>query len=236
MENIRSLADKYASYICDMRHELHAHPEASMQEFRTTDVIAAELDKMGIPYRRFEPTGLVATITGGHPGKTIGLRGDIDALSITEKTDVPFKSQNPGFMHACGHDSHASMLLGAAQVLNEVKDELYGTVKLIFQPAEEIAQGAKAVIKQGALDGVDAMFGIHIAAQKDVGAVYMRPGASAAAADTFTIKVIGRAGHGATPEACADATVCASAIVMNLQSIVSRETSLLHHLLLQLAH
>lgn len=225
MENVRLLADKYADYICDIRHDLHAHPEASMEEFRTTDVIAKELDKMGIPYRRFEPTGLIATITGGHPGKTIGLRGDIDALSITEKTDVPFKSQNDGFMHACGHDTHASMLLGAAKVLNEIKDELHGNVKLLFQPAEEIASGAKAVIKQGALDGVDAMFGIHIAAQKEVGAVYMRSGASAAAADTFKIKIIGRAGHGATPEACTDATVCAAALVMNLQTIVSRETS-----------
>ena len=190
MENVRLLADKYADYICDIRHDLHAHPEASMEEFRTTDVIAKELDKMGIPYRRFEPTGLIATITGGHPGKTIGLRGDIDALSITEKTDVPFKSQNDGFMHACGHDTHASMLLGAAKVLNEVKDELHGNVKLLFQPAEEIASGAKAVIKQGALDGVDAMFGIHIAAQKDVGAVYMKSGASAAAADTLSVEQV----------------------------------------------
>jgi amidohydrolase len=225
MQNIKELANSYADYICEIRHDLHAHPEESMKEFRTTDVIAGELDKMGIPYRRFEPTGLIATITGGKPGKTIGLRGDIDALSITEKTDVPFKSQNPGFMHACGHDTHASMLLGAAKILNGMKDELNGTVKLIFQPAEEIAEGAKTVIKQGALDGVDAMFGIHISAQKDVGSVYLRAGSSQAAADIFKIKVIGKAGHGATPDACVDATVCASAIVMNLQSLVSRETT-----------
>jgi len=211
--------------VAAFRHDLHEHPEASLKEFRTTDQIAKEMDKLNIPYKRFDPTGLIATIEGGKPGKTIALRADIDALEIQEKTDLPFASKEPGLMHACGHDTHAAMLVGAAKVLSQVKDELCGTVKLLFQPAEEVTEGAKLAIKQGALDGVDACFGIHIGAQRECGSVYFVPGASHAATDRFKITVTGKATHGAKPEAGIDATVCAAAIVMNLQTIVSRETS-----------
>ena len=223
MMDFRELAKQVNDEVVAFRHDLHMHPEASMQEFRTTDRIAEELDKLGIPYRRFEPTGLIGVIEGGKPGKTIALRADIDALSITEKTGLPFQSQNEGFMHACGHDTHAAMLLGAAKVLNRIKDELPGTVRLLFQPAEELACGAKAVIKQGALDGVDFIFGIHIAGQAPVGCIAYCPGASASAADMFKITVKGKAGHGAMPDTAVDATVAAAAIVMNLQTMVSRE-------------
>ena len=192
MMDFRELAKQVNDEVIAFRHDLHMHPEASMQEFRTTDRIAEELDKLGIPYRRFEPTGLIGTIEGGKPGKTIALRADIDALSITEKTDLPFQSQNEGFMHACGHDTHAAMLLGAAKVLNSIKDELPGTVRLLFQPAEELACGAKTVIKQGALDGIDFIFGIHIAGQAPVGCIAYCPGASASAADMFKITVTGK--------------------------------------------
>ena len=207
------------------RRDLHEHPESSMKEFRTTDQIAKEMDALGIPYKRFDPTGLVAIIEGGKPGKTVALRADIDALEIEEKTGLPFASKEPGKMHACGHDTHAAMLVGCAKVLSQVKDEMPGTVKLVFQPAEEVALGAKLAIAQGALENVDSIFGIHIGPTRECGSVYFVPGASHAATDEFKITITGKATHGARPEAGVDATVCAAAVVMNLQTIVSREVS-----------
>lgn len=221
--DFKAMAKAVETKVVAFRRDLHEHPEPSFQEFRTTDQIAKEMDKLGIPYRRFEPTGLLAEIKGGKPGKTIALRADIDALSITEKTGLPFASKEDGFMHACGHDTHAAMLVGAAKVLTQVKDQLCGTVKLLFQPAEEVAGGAKKVIEQGGLEGVDFIFGIHIGAMMPVGAISMMAGASSAATDQFKITVTGRATHGAKPESGVDATVAAAAIVMNLQTIVSRE-------------
>jgi len=224
-ETIREKAHAIAPYIIGMREDIHRHPEASFHETRTTKLIAAEMDKDGIPYRLLEPAGLIAEIKGGFPGKTVALRSDIDALSITEKTDVPFKSEVPGLMHACGHDAHTSVLLGAAKLLSGMKEELHGTVRLIFQPGEEIAQGAKEVIKQGGLEGVDMIFGMHIISAAPCGTILMREGASMAAADIFKIKVNGKAAHGSTPESGMDAVLASSAIVMNLQSIVSREVA-----------
>lgn len=221
----KKLAQDNFDFVVAMRRDFHEHPEASFEEFRTTDRIAEELDKIGIPYRRFEPTGLIGEIKGAKPGITVALRGDIDALSIQEKADVPFKSTNDGFMHACGHDTHGAMLLGAAKALYDSRDELQGTVKVIFQPAEEIARGARKVIEQGALDGVDYIFALHIMAQMPVGLIAVGDGPSTSAADVFKINVKGVACHGAMPETGVDATVAASAIVMNLQSIVSRELS-----------
>ena len=223
--DFKAMAQAVQPEVVAFRRDLHEHPEASFQEFRTTDQIAKEMDKLGIPYRRFDPTGLIAEINGGKPGKTIALRADIDALSITEKTGLPFASKNEGFMHACGHDTHAAMLVGAAKVLMQVKDQLCGTVKLLFQPAEEVGRGAKAVIAQHGMDGVDFAFGIHIGSQMEVGTISMMAGASAAATDRFVVKVIGKASHGARPEQGVDATVAASAIVMNLQPVVSREVA-----------
>ena len=135
---IRALAHEMMPEIVEFRRDLHRHPEASLQEFRTTNRIAEELDKLGVSYRRLEPTGIVAEVKGAKPGKTVALRGDIDALSITEKTGLPFASENEGLMHACGHDTHAAMLLGAVKLINSVKDSFAGTVRFIFQPAEEI--------------------------------------------------------------------------------------------------
>ena len=160
--DIKELAHEVFPYVVEMRRDFHMNPEPSFEEHRTTKRIAEELDKMGIPYRLFEPTGLIGEIKGGKPGKCIALRADIDALSIQEKTGLPYASQKEGYMHACGHDTHTAMLLGAAKMLVSVKDELCGTVKLIFQPAEELASGAKHIVAQGALDGVDAAFGQHI--------------------------------------------------------------------------
>lgn len=223
--DFKALAQQVQPDVVSFRRDLHQHPEASFQEVRTTNQIAKAMEELNIPYRKFDPTGLVAEIKGAKPGKTVALRADIDALSITENTGLPFASQNPGFMHACGHDTHAAMLVGAAKVLNSIKDQLCGTVRLLFQPAEEVAGGAKMAIAQGALEGVDFIFGIHIASMLPVGTIATRPGASAAAADMFRIKVTGKATHGAMPEGGCDATVAAAAIVMNLQTIVSREVS-----------
>lgn len=221
--DFKTLAKNAADEVIALRRDLHMHPEASMQEFHTTDRICQELDKLAIPYRRLEPTGVISTIQGGKPGKTVALRADIDALSVEEHTDLPYKSQNPGLMHACGHDTHVAMLLGAAKILNGIKDQLHGTVRLIFQPSEETCEGARAVIAQGGLEGVDMIFGLHIAGTSPKGIVAMCPGAAASAADLFTITINGKSGHGANPQDCVDATVCAGAVISNLQSVVSRE-------------
>ena len=223
--NIRQMAHEVQDKVVAFRRDLHMHPEASMNEFRTSKQIAAALDELGVEYRMLDPTGVIAEIHGTKPGKgkTVALRGDIDALSITEKTDVPFKSCNDGLMHACGHDTHASMLLGSVMVLNQLKDQFCGTVRFVFQPAEEVGKGAALCIEQGCLEGVDGMFGVHIGAMKPCGKITSCVGPRSAATDWFTIKVKGKAGHGSAPHNCVDAVVCGSAIVMNLQTMVSRE-------------
>lgn len=223
--DIKQLAHEAFPYVVEMRRDFHRHPEPSFEEFRTTKRIAEELDKMCIPYRLFEPTGLVGEIKGARPGKCIALRADIDALTTTEKTGLPYASENEGYMHACGHDTHAAMLLGAAKILSSVKDELCGTVKLIFQPAEELASGAKHIVAQGALDGVDAAFGQHIFSKIPAGTLSLSEGALLPAADYFKLTVTGKSSHGAEPNEGCDATVAAAAIVMALQTISSREFS-----------
>ena len=225
MADIKALAHEVFPYVVEMRRDFHRNPEPSFEEFRTTDRIAEELDKMGIPYRRFEPSGLVGDIVGGKPGKCIFLRADIDALSVKEESGVEFASEREGFMHACGHDTHAAMLLGVAKVLCGMRDELCGSVKLIFQPAEELAMGAKHIIAQGAIEGADAGFGMHIFAQMPVGQLGITSGVIHPAADYYKLDVHGVTSHGALPDEGVDATVAAAAIVMNLQTISSREFS-----------
>ena len=222
MDSKKSALDVF-DYVVTLRRDFHRHPEPGFEERRTTEKIAEALDTIGIPYYRFDPTGLIGEIKGGKPGRTVALRADIDALPVLEKTGLPFASVNEGFMHACGHDTHTAMLLGASRALYEHRSELPGTVKVLFQPAEEVAQGAKKVIAQGALEGVDIIFAQHIGPQMPCGLVAVFEGASHAAADVFKITVKGTICHGAMPELGADATVAAAAIVMNLQTIVSRE-------------
>ncbi len=223
--NIKELSQKYKQYTIDMRREFHMYPEPSMREERTAQRIREELEKLGIPYVSMAGTGVAATINGKQEGKTIALRADIDALEIAEKTDVPYKSRNEGIMHACGHDAHAAMLLGAARVLNDIRDELKGTVKLIFQPGEEVAQGAKGMIAEGVLEGVDEVFGMHVMGNLPSGKIAIGSGPRMASCDMFRITVKGKGGHGSMPHLSVDAVVAASAIVMNLQSIASREVS-----------
>ncbi|MBC1477262.1 amidohydrolase [Listeria welshimeri] len=208
------------------RRDLHMHPELQWQEFRTTNQVAKELDKLGIPYRRTNPTGLIADLKGGKPGKTVALRADMDALPVQElNQDLSYKSTENGKMHACGHDSHTSMLLTAAKALVEVKDELAGTVRFIFQPSEENAEGAKEMVAQGAMEGVDHVFGIHIWSQTPSGKISCVVGSSFASADIIEIDFKGQGGHGAMPHDTIDAAIIASSFVMNLQAIVSRETN-----------
>lgn len=224
-KNIEMLGKKYSDYMVEMRRYFHENPEPSSEEYNTSAKIKSELDKMGIPYISIAGTGVIGTITGVKPGKTVALRADMDALQVNECTGLPFASKKEGLMHACGHDGHIASLLGAAKILNEIKDEIHGTVKLFFQPAEETAQGAKKMIEEGALEGVDGVFGIHLWADIELGKISVEAGPRMASTDLFRIKVTGKGGHGSLPHQGVDAVVVGSAIVMNLQSIVSREVS-----------
>ena len=202
------------------------NPEPSFNEYDTSKVVQEELTKIGIPFEIFAKTGIIATIKGQNPGKTVLLRADMDALEVCEKNNVSYRSQKEGLMHACGHDGHIAMLLGAAHVLNEIKNDISGEIKLLFQPAEEIAKGAKAMIEESKIiDSIDAAFAIHLWQGVPVGKISLESGARMAAADLFSIKVKGKSGHGSMPHETIDAVVVASAIVMNLQHLVSRNTN-----------
>jgi amidohydrolase len=224
------IAEKAAAlndWLIETRRHFHQHPEASLEEFWTTDEICKYLDKFGIPYERFKnSTGVLAKITGAHPGKTVALRSDIDALSVVEKTGCAYASQNPGFMHACGHDAHIAINLGAARILNDLKDQLHGTVYHVFQPAEEVAKGANSVIAEGKwYDQVDNFFGGHVWSNGPIGTISVNPGPVMASTDRFTIEIEGVSGHGAQPEQTIDATLVAAEMVVAFQPLVSREVS-----------
>ena len=223
---IQEVASKYEKYQVEMRRYFHQYPEVSEKEYETSKAIKAELDKMGIPWVPCGlETGVLGTIKGSKPGKTILLRADIDALSVEETTGAEYASKNPGVMHACGHDCHISMLLTAAHILNDMKDELCGTVKLAFQPAEEVAMGAKSMIEHGALEGVDAAFGIHIWSDVPAGHISCSDGPRMASTDQFKIDIKGKSCHGAAPHQGIDAVVVATAVINNLQAMVSRQTA-----------
>ena len=224
--NVRDITKKYKDYIIEKRRYFHMNPEPSFNEYDTSKVVQEELTKIGIPFEIFAKTGIIATIKGQNPGKTVLLRADMDALEVCEKNNVSYRSQKEGLMHACGHDGHIAMLLGAAHVLNEIKNDISGEIKLLFQPAEEIAKGAKAMIEESKIiDSIDAAFAIHLWQGVPVGKISLESGARMAAADLFSIKVKGKSGHGSMPHETIDAVVVASAIVMNLQHLVSRNTN-----------
>lgn len=222
-DRLKETIKEYKDELTELRRKLHSEPEVSWEEYRTTDFVCEYLDHLGVSYRRAEPTGVIAEVMGGKPGKTVALRGDMDALSVEElNTDLPYASSEDGKMHACGHDAHTAMLMVAAKALNEIKDELPGNVRLLFQPAEEVAEGAKALVKQGAVEGVDNVFGIHIWSQMPTHKVSCTPGPSFASADLFKVTFKGKGGHGAIPQDCIDTAIVASSFVMNVQSVVSR--------------
>jgi amidohydrolase len=211
-----------------LRHDLHSHPELSGQEERTAGVVSRLLTQAGITHETAVggTHGIVAVIESGAgtDGPTFALRGDMDALPILEENDVAYKSQNPGVMHACGHDGHTANLLGAAFVLNTVRESLPpGRVKLIFQPAEETVRGADALIAAGAIDDVDAILMLHGWPNLQVGKIGVRNGPAMASSDTFKLIVRGKGGHGAYPHDTFDPIMCGAQIVTALQTVVSRE-------------
>ena len=223
MKTIKEIAPAYSDYAVAMRRTFHQHPEASMQETWTCAKICQELRDMGIRHQVVAGTGVVATLGRGD-GKTVMLRADMDALTVTEETGLDFCSQQPGMMHACGHDGHMAMLLTAAKLLQEVEEQLAGTVKLFFQPGEEVGLGAKAMIAAGALEGVDGCFGIHLWSDIPTGKISVEAGPRMASADRFELTITGKSGHGSMPHQGADAVLAAAAVVMNLQQIASRRT------------
>lgn len=224
--NIKDITNKYKEYIIEKRRYFHQNPEPSSKEYNTSRVVQEELKKLDIPFDVVGETAVVAKIVGKQPGKTVLLRGDMDALEVFEKNDIPYKSQKEGLMHACGHDGHTSMLLGAAHVLKEIQDSIKGTVVLFFQPAEETAEGAKLVLENyDLLKDVGAAFAIHLWQGVPSGKISLEPGPRMAAADMFRIKIFGKSGHGSMPHETVDAAVVAAAVIMNLQHLVSRNTN-----------
>ncbi|MEK5389928.1 M20 family metallopeptidase [Margalitia sp. FSL K6-0131] len=212
-------------WLVEVRRDFHAYPEFGMEEFRTKDKICEYLDEMGIPYQAgIANTGVVGLIQGEQDGKTVALRADMDALPILEKNDIPYKSTVDGKMHACGHDAHMTVLLGAAKLLQENKHLLKGNVKLLFQPAEETVGGAEPMIKEGALENpkVDAVFGLHVDPAIPVGKIGVKYGQMNASSDTITITVKGKNAHGAYAYMGKDAIVIAAGVISALQTIVSR--------------
>ncbi|MEK5531386.1 M20 family metallopeptidase [Viridibacillus sp. FSL R5-0468] len=222
-KNIKEIIASYNDELVAIRRKLHKEPELSWQEFKTTQFVCDYLEQLNIPYRKTEPTGVIADITGGKQGKTVALRADMDALSVYElNRELEYHSQEDGKMHACGHDAHTAMLLIAAKALNEIKDELEGEVRLIFQPAEEVATGAKEMVRQGAVESVDNVFGIHIWSQIPSHKIQCAPGPSFASADLFKVIFKGRGGHAAMPHDTVDAVMIASSFALNVQTVVSR--------------
>ncbi len=223
MTTIKPIIADLNSELVAIRQKLHSEPELSWEEYETTNYVAAYLDKLGIPYRRTEPTGIIAELKGNKEGKTVALRADMDALSVYEiREDIPYRSKTNGKMHACGHDAHTAMLLIAAKTLHAVRDEIEGTVRFIFQPAEEVATGAKAMVEQGAIEGVDNAFGIHIWSQIDTGKIQCNKGPAFASADIFKVTFKGQGGHAAAPHDAIDAVMIASTFALNVQTVVSR--------------
>ena len=221
--DIKREVESIREYIVNLRREFHKFPEPSGKEFETSKKIKKELKGMSIDFKTIAGTGTIATIKGEKKGKTIALRSDIDALEIEELNDFEYKSEKKGLMHACGHDGHMAMLFGALKILNRYKSLIKGEIKAVFQPAEELGEGAKDIMDDGGIEGVDNIFGIHLWSGIPTGKIGFKTGEQMASADLFRIKVKGKGGHGSMPNQGVDAGVVSSAIVMNLQTIVSRE-------------
>lgn len=238
------IADRIEPKVIEWRRDIHEHPELGNREVRTAALVADHLKRLGYEVRTgVAKTGIVAVLRGGKPGPVVALRADMDALPVTEDVDLPFASKvrttyggkETGVMHACGHDTHVAMLMGAAEALAEVRDRIPGTVKLIFQPAEEGPPpgeegGAALMLKEGAFDAPvpEAVFGLHIGSMLNAGQIGYRPGATLAAADVLKIVVKGKQTHGSAPWGGIDPIVVASQIVLGLQTIVSRQVNIPH--------
>ncbi|MFQ5637273.1 MAG: amidohydrolase [bacterium] len=241
-DEIDDLAEKMETKVLEWRRDFHQHPELSNREFRTSKIVAAHLDKLGMEVKTgIAHTGVVGVLKGGKPGPVVALRADMDGLPVSERVDVVFASKersryrnrDVGVMHACGHDTHIAIMMGVAEVLSEIKEQLPGTVKFIFQPAEEGAPpgeegGARLMIKEGVFENPapEAIFGLHINSKTEVGTIKYRPGGTMAAADRFSIMVKGKQTHGSTPWTGVDPIVVSAQIIIGLQTIISRQTEL----------
>jgi amidohydrolase len=215
-----------AQRVVELRRAIHRRPELGFEERETAALVERELDALGVEHRRIAKTGIVARIEGAAPGHAVALRADMDALPIGERSGVPFASEIEGKMHACGHDAHTAMLLGAACVLAGMKRELAGSVVLIFQPAEEGPGGALPMIEEGALENphVEAIAMLHVDSRLDVGTIGIAPGPVSASADEFYVTIRGEGGHGGYPHTAVDAIPASAAVVLALQNVVARET------------
>lgn len=223
---IVDISDDVAARVRELRRDIHRHPELGFEEERTAALVERELSALNVDHRRVAKTGVVGIIRGGKPGHTVALRADMDALPITERTDLPFASEVPGKMHACGHDAHTAMLMGAARVLGGMRAQLAGAVVLVFQPAEEGPGGAEPLIAAGVLDDpkVEAIAMLHVDPRLEPGQIGITPGPVNASADEFAITVRGQGGHGAYPHTAVDTIPATAAMILALQNIAARET------------
>lgn len=222
---LKSYITEEKEYLVGMRRYFHAHPEVSLKEFNTCKKVEEELDKFGIPHRRVGETGVYGWIDGGRgPGRIVVLRADMDALAMDDLKDVEYRSQNPGFCHACGHDGHTATLLTAAKILKAKQGEFSGQIRFFFQQAEEIGYGARVFVREGLMEGASRVFGVHAASCLESGTISLTKGPQNASCDYFKITVTGRGAHVSKPQLGIDAAYVASQIVVALQSIVARNT------------
>src|SRR6184192_1051987 len=228
-DQLKSDIDELVPDMVTLRRDLHEHPELAFEEVRTSGIVAQRLRSLGLDVRTgVAKTGVVGLLHGGasSPGaKTIAIRADMDALPIHELNEIDYRSTVDGKMHACGHDGHTSIALAVAAILSKRRAELTGNVKVIFQPAEEGRGGANLMVKEGAMEGVDGVIGLHLMSYYPVGRVGVRAGTVFASADGFTMTVKGKGGHGAMPETAVDPIVIAAYIITALQTLITRETS-----------
>lgn len=222
--NFEAMLAEVKTDVLRWRRHIHAHPELSFQEHKTADYIAEQLESFGgLTLTRLTPNSVVADLKGAYPGPMYALRADIDALPIQEENDEPFCSTVPGVMHACGHDAHTSMLLGAAKVLTQCQSALHGSVRFIFQHAEELPPGgAQELVDLGVLDGVEKIFGLHVMPNFPTGEVGLKEGVFCASTDNFDITITGKGGHGSMPHLCIDPVVIGAEVVTALQNVVAR--------------
>ena len=227
IDRLKSDIDELVPDMIATRRDLHEHPELAFEEVRTSGIVAGRLRALGLEVRTgVAKTGVVGTLKGGKPGaKTLAIRADMDALPIHELNEIDYRSTVDGKMHACGHDGHTSILLAVADILSKRREELAGNVKFVFQPAEEVIGGAEPMVKEGALEGVDNIIGLHLFSSYPMGRVGVRSGPTFASADKFVLKIQGKGGHAAMPEAAVDPIVVAAYIITALQTLISRETS-----------
>lgn len=235
-KELKRIKELYQAWLVQTRRHLHQHPELSDQEYETQKFIKDRLTEMGVEHHPIARTGVVGIIRGGEGGNTVALRADIDALPIQDSKDVPYRSQNPGVAHACGHDAHTTIALGVARYFSERRDQFKGNIKFFFQPAEEAMGGAQRMVEAGCMENpkVDYVIGKHIMTYREAGEVEVKFGKLNASTDGIKITVIGKAGHGAYPETGVDAILVASAIVQGVQSIVSRNVSPLESVVVSL--